>query len=286
MIMQTSLRAILIRNKPMTDIQSTRAWLVEEMRAHKAADRLAQGAYWDDDKGCPVGCAMQSLDPNVTPNDHARYAELVGAPEMLFRLEDCIFEGLPNALAMEWPVRFTIALRDSGADEEALRRACMRFLHTTVSRSLERYADAETRAACQPALDVVAASAKGQPISAEKAAAEAVRAATAEAERKAAWAAYVAVVSEASALAARAAVLAMRAAAEARAAVLAMRAAAEAVRAARALAPTPAALAEWAVSASVRAATAAEAEKARDAAKEAAYTEMADALIAEIEAAS
>jgi len=136
----------------MTDIQATRARLVEEMRAHQAADRLAQGAYWDNGKGCAVGCAMQSLDPDAKPDDHARYAEMIGAPEMLVRLEDCIFEGLPKALAMEWPVRFTIALRDSGADEEALRRACMRLLHTTVSRSLE----------------------KGQPISAEKVVARAV----------------------------------------------------------------------------------------------------------------
>ena len=177
---------------------------------------------------------------------------------MLGRLEDCIFEGLPNALAMEWPVRFTIALRDSSADEEALRRACMRFLHTTVSRSLERYADAETRAACQPALDVVAASAKGQPISAEKAAADSVRAATAVAERKAAsrqWA-------------------------------LALAARAAAKAAAEAMAPAPAALAAMAAMAAAKAAEAAMAEKARDAAKEAAYTEMADTLIAEIEAAS
>jgi hypothetical protein len=212
---------------------------------------------------------MQSLDPDAEPDDHARYAEMIGAPEMLVRLDDCIFEALPGALAMEWPVRFTIALRDSSADEEALRRACMRFLHTTVSRSLERYADAETRAACQPALNIVAASAKGQPISAEKAAADSVRAASVAV----AWA------SEASALAARAAAWAARAAADS-------------VRAATAAAVQ----AEWAVSDSVRAAMAVEAlavaaamavaEKARDAAKEAAYTEMAATLIAEIEAAS
>ena len=241
-----------------------RAWLVEEMRDHQAADRLVQGLYWNDGKGCAVGCAMQSLDPDAEPDDHARYAEMIGAPEMLVRLEDCIFEGLPNALAMEWPVRFTIALRDSSADEEALRRACMRFLHTTVSRALERYADAETRAACQPALDVVAASAKGQPISAAD---------VAQAERKAAWAASVAVAPVASARAARAAGLAARAATAA-------------ASQAEAMAPAPPALAAMAAIASARAARAAVAEKARDAAKEAAYTEMADTLIAEIEAAS
>jgi len=130
----------------MTEIQFTRAWLVEEMRGHQAADRLVQGEYWDDGKGCAVGCAMRSLDPNAAPHDHARYAEMIGAPEMLVRLEDCIFEGLPGALAIEWPVRFTIALRDSGADEEALRRACVRFLHAASSRGLDRYGDTETRA--------------------------------------------------------------------------------------------------------------------------------------------
>ena len=160
---------------------------------------------------------------------------------MLFRLEDCIFEGLPKALAMEWPVRFTIALRDSGADEEALRRACMRFLHTTVSRALERYADAET----------------STPMSAdeERDAALAVRAARA-ARAETAW------VETAAADAAERAVQAV------------------------AVAVT---LVEWAAAAAAAVAAVERmgaAVERMGAAVEAAYTEMADTLIAEIEAAS
>ena len=258
----------------MTDIQETRAWLVEEMRAHKAADRLVQGLYWDNGKGCAVGCAMQSLDPDAAPNDHARYAKMIGAPEMLVRLEDCIFEGLPGALAREWPVRFTIALRDSGADEEALRRACMRFLQTTVSRSLERYADAETRAACQPALNIVAASAKGQPISADEERDVTRAALAARAARAAAW------VTDAAERAARRAALGWMAAERAVEAVEAVEALEGAV-----------ALVEWAAARAARAAdedagAAVAAALAMRAALAAAYTEMADTLIAEIEAAS
>ena len=171
---------------------------------------------------------------------------------MLVRLEDCLFEGLPNALAMEWPVRFTIALRDSGADEEALRRACMRFLYTTVSRSLERYADAETRAACQPALAVVAVSAQGRAVSEIKAAAALAAAYTEMADT---------LIAE----------------------IEAARAAAEAT----ALAAITAAWAGTSTqTAADEAAATAAAALAMRAALGAAYTEMADALIAEIEAAS
>jgi hypothetical protein len=38
-----------------------------------------------------------------------------GIPQILWRLEDCIFEGLPNAAAKGWPEQFTDAIRP-GAD--------------------------------------------------------------------------------------------------------------------------------------------------------------------------
>ena len=44
---------------------------------------------------------------------------------MLARLEDCIFEGLPNGKAMAWPIRFMEAVKP-GAD---LSRVGWQFLH-------------------------------------------------------------------------------------------------------------------------------------------------------------
>lgn len=66
---------------------------------HYEADEIIKGKYWDMGKGCAVGCTIHS-------SDHMLYESLFGIPVMLARLEDCIFEGLSNELAKEWPLRF------------------------------------------------------------------------------------------------------------------------------------------------------------------------------------
>jgi hypothetical protein len=78
------------------------------VRAHRAADNLVRGVGWKDGKGCAIGCTLESYD-------HERYPIELGIPVKLARLEDAIFEGLPDDEAMEWPERFLSAIRP-GAD--------------------------------------------------------------------------------------------------------------------------------------------------------------------------
>lgn len=56
------------------------------------------GCYWDDSKGCAVGCTLHS------PN-HGAYETELGIPRVLAHLEDVIFERLPVAKARTWPGR-------------------------------------------------------------------------------------------------------------------------------------------------------------------------------------
>ena len=69
------------------------------VKAHREADQLVKGEYWEDGKGCAVGCTIHS-------GNHKEYEIELGIPEILAHLEDTIFEGLPNELAMTWPERF------------------------------------------------------------------------------------------------------------------------------------------------------------------------------------
>jgi hypothetical protein len=78
------------------------------VRAHRLADEIIHGSYWTGSKGCAVGCTIHS------PN-HSAYAIDLGIPQVLARLEDSIFEGLPNDLSMLWPERFLSAITP-GAD--------------------------------------------------------------------------------------------------------------------------------------------------------------------------
>lgn len=84
--------------------------VLTQLHAHAAADEIVKGVYWEDGKGCAVGCTVHS-------NNHAEYETAFGIPTALAHLEDAIFEGLPNAAAKEWPMRFMRAVpvgRDLG----------------------------------------------------------------------------------------------------------------------------------------------------------------------------
>ena len=89
-----------------------------QINAHAALDELVKGQYWEDGKGCAVGCTIHS-------GDHKEYETRFGIPQILAHLEDRIFEGLPNDKAKEWPRRFMEAIRP-GTD---LSRVGWGFLH-------------------------------------------------------------------------------------------------------------------------------------------------------------
>lgn len=97
----------------------TKEAFVEVMQDHREADRIVQGAYWKDGRGCAVGCGLHTVRAltglDLAHSDHAALAAQVGVPEVLEHLQDRIFEGLPIELAREWPLRFARAIPD-GAD--------------------------------------------------------------------------------------------------------------------------------------------------------------------------
>jgi len=118
-----------------------KACILAQLQAHYVADEIVQGQYWQNGRGCAVGCTIHS-------DDHDRYERLFGIPRELAYLEDKIFEGLPNRDAMGWPLRFmhaivpgtdlsrvwpeflrwvldSIALPSAGSDD-AVRRAAIR----------------------------------------------------------------------------------------------------------------------------------------------------------------
>jgi hypothetical protein len=80
-----------------------KADILATLTAHRAADEIVKGQYWQNGKGCAVGCTVKS-------NNHMAYESQFGIPVMLARLEDRIFEGLPNDQAMLWPERFIAAI--------------------------------------------------------------------------------------------------------------------------------------------------------------------------------
>ena len=162
--------------------------ILKQLRNHAKADELIQGQGWSNGKGCAVGCTMHEYPA------HTKYETAFGIPQMLARLEDEIFEGLPNAEAQKWPIQFMSAITP-GAD---LSRVGWQFLHwlltdVTVNPGITHPLVKEAVKQCA---DVLSSLAKGAPISqsaAESAAESAERSAArsaAESARSAADAAW------------------------------------------------------------------------------------------------
>ena len=89
------------------------------VRWHREQDKIVQGSYWQNGRGCAVGCTLASLakitHKCVDRSDHAAYETLIGVPQLLARLQDGIFEGLPIEDAVLFPEQFLAAIRP-GAD--------------------------------------------------------------------------------------------------------------------------------------------------------------------------
>ena len=85
-----------------------KATYLARVRAHRAADQLIHGQYWEHGKGCAVGCTIHS-------GHHADYETVLGIPRILARLEDGIFEGLVAPQDLAWPEQFLDAI-PVGAD--------------------------------------------------------------------------------------------------------------------------------------------------------------------------
>ena len=78
------------------------------VRAHIAADELIHGKYWENGKGCAVGCTIHG-------SNHSAYETELSIPRVLAKLEDGIFEGMSNGLSKVWPEQFLLCI-PVGAD--------------------------------------------------------------------------------------------------------------------------------------------------------------------------
>ncbi len=97
----------------------TKTAFLAELARHREQDMIVQGTYWQDGRGCAVGCSLNSVrqltNCRLHRNDHAAYEEYLGVPTALAELEDEIFESLPVEQARLWPERFATAI-PVGAD--------------------------------------------------------------------------------------------------------------------------------------------------------------------------
>lgn len=81
---------------------------LERVRQHRELDQIVKGQYWENGKGCAVGCTIHS-------SNHSAYETELGIPEVLAHLEDRLFESMHNSQALIWPEHFLNVIKP-GAD--------------------------------------------------------------------------------------------------------------------------------------------------------------------------
>jgi hypothetical protein len=261
-----------------------KADILAQLERHRRADALVQGyEYWEDGKGCAVGCTLHS-------GNHMEYESRFGIPVMIARLEDCIFEGLPAEQARQWPERLMSAI-EPGSD---LSRVGWKFLHwlftdegvnpgithPVVSGAIKQCADVLVPLTKGERVDESAAWSASWS-AAWSAAASAAWSAAASAAERAAWSAAASAAERASWSAAWSAASAAESAARgaASAAASAASAAESAAWSAASAAERAARGAESAAERAARGAESAAESAARSAARSAAYIQMSDKLI-------
>ena len=78
------------------------------MLEHQKADQLVQGAWWNSEekKGCFYGCAVHESDESAIEKAIKKF----GIEPWLAYWSEQVFEGLPQELALNWPVELLDAM--------------------------------------------------------------------------------------------------------------------------------------------------------------------------------
>ena len=161
--------------------------LLIEMREHQKADRLTQGQWWENGKGCFYGCAMQTA---VDPIERA--CEKYNMPLWIGYWSEAVFEGLSKEDALIFPVDFLEKLCAFKGDTEKLK-------HNLAVKRLTVLSN-KNKGAVKAAIDSIISLHKNYDAafnSAWSAARSAARSAAEAAARSAAWSAWSAAESAA-----------------------------------------------------------------------------------------
>lgn len=110
----------------------TKAAFLAIMQEHAKQDRIVKGKYWENGKGCDIGCGVETINHLLGIHEdhkgHNVVADTLGIPLALAHLENRIFNGLIPAKAMSWPIRFAEAIPENADLTPSVNRILVRVL--------------------------------------------------------------------------------------------------------------------------------------------------------------
>ena len=116
------------------------------MITHRKADQLIHGTYWENNKGCAIGCITHS-------SCHSKFETELGLPIWLAHLVDWLFENMPNGKAMTFPERVLEAIPVGAPLELTYSKFCIFLLkeickntdHLLVKNAIDRIIELHTK---------------------------------------------------------------------------------------------------------------------------------------------
>ena len=124
---------------------------------HQKADEIVQGYYWENGKGCAVGCTIHG-------SNHEAYEEELGIPRAIARLEDGIFERLSAAEAKGFPVSFLKAI-PVGADLSMVVNRWLYWQLVDKENGVIRYAHKDGKIAIERVATLLSRKIEGEEVS-------------------------------------------------------------------------------------------------------------------------
>ena len=101
---------------------------------HRKADEIVQGLYYEDGKGCCVGCLAHANE-----NAHEELEKQTGIPEWLSRLADTLHEGLPDGEYQKWPELFVSSVPKNTTHDDFLYKVKAPFTVFVLKSNLEDF---------------------------------------------------------------------------------------------------------------------------------------------------
>ena len=87
-----------------------KAEVMRRLHEDQELDRIAQAIYWEDGRGCHLGCLTRRNE-----GAHAATERMFAIPERIAYWLETVFEGLPTSDAPQWVIDSTDAI-PVGAD--------------------------------------------------------------------------------------------------------------------------------------------------------------------------
>jgi hypothetical protein len=136
--------------------QEVKDFYLARAKAHFAADEIVHGQYWEDGKGCAVGCLIHS-------NSHSQLAKEINIPIEMAFLIDRLFERMSNVTAKSFPVRFIESI-PVGAELDGVIDRYFLALLSDKDHGVILSANDHTRKPIQDVIDLFARQVSGQGI--------------------------------------------------------------------------------------------------------------------------